>query len=91
MVAETQELIGQAHDVSRCLEEMLRNNGCENPDDMRRVFQSDQCPPELRQQAQEELDNLMRELAEEERLMTDAKPRAGKSRGGHMRRGMTRI
>ena len=85
MVAETGMLIDQANEAVSNLRQVLKDVGCDDSDTMRQLFQSGECPPELRKQATEELEKVHEELAEEEnhlRLETNQSSETGRPRSG---------
>ncbi len=85
MVTETKALIDQANEVSGGLRGVLQSLGCDGSDTTHKLFQSGECPPDLREKANAEVEKVHQELAEEEnrlRLTTDkpsttASPRSG--------------
>ena len=85
MVSETKALIDQANEVTEGLRRILKEMGCDAGDTVHKLFQSGECPSDLRKQASEEIEKVHRELAEEEdqlRQATDKQNVATRPRSG---------
>jgi ribosome recycling factor len=85
MVAETKALIDQAKEAAEGLRGVLRDLGCNDSNAVQSVFQSGECPADLREKASSEVDKVHQELAEEENRLQLATGKSGATtppRGG---------
>ena len=90
MVAESQEWIDKAREVSARLSALLESFGATNPQAIRNFLQSDQCPPELYKEAQEDIEKLWQELEAEENNLAASGAVARQSRGARRPRRSSR-
>ena len=88
MMTEGKQLIEQAREVASRLDATL-NEVCDK-DAISDFLASEQCPEELRQMAQEDIDKLMEELEQEEHVLA-SESRVSEKRMRKPRRGMNKI
>ena len=84
-IAEMEEVLAQARESQTRYRELLESAELE-PGQITEFLRSDRCPPDLREEAAEDRERLMRELEQEAgaRAPVRRRPKA-------LRRGMTRI